>query len=113
MCFQNLINSEKLAMTVTYIQHVPSASKLGAFFRLLGLWRGGVVKGIWKNFVSYFLVYAIISVCYRYLMIKEEFIKQNFERVCVYIQKFDEYIPLSFLMGFYVTQVGYPYTGCP
>ena len=92
-------------MTVTYIHRVHSASKIGAFFRLLGIWKGGVFKGIWNDFVLYFLLYAIISVSYRYLMVKDEDAKQRFEKICVYINKFDDYIPLSFLLGFYVTQV--------
>ena len=53
-------------MTVTYIQHVPTAGKIGAFFRLLFMWKGGVVKGIWRGLVLYCVLYAVISVGYRY-----------------------------------------------
>ena len=92
-------------MTVTYIHRVPSADKLGAFFRLLALWKGSVLKGIWKDLMAYFAVYAVLSICYRYLMIHDEERKQMFEQVCVYMNKFEDHIPLPFLLGFYVTQV--------
>ena len=86
-------------MTVTYIHHVPSAEKVGSFFRLLTLWRGGVVKGIWRDLVMYFSVYVIL------VMVYDEGVKQNFERICIYMNKFEDLIPLPFLLGFYVTQV--------
>ena len=92
-------------MTVTYIHRVPSADKLGAFFRLLALWKGGVLKGIWRDLVAYFAVYGVLSVFYRYLMIHDEDVKKKFEQVCVYMNKFENHIPLPFLLGFYVTQV--------
>ena len=52
-------------MTVTYIHHVPSAGKIGAFFRLLAIWRGSVMKGIWKDLVTFCLLYTGISLSYR------------------------------------------------
>ena len=36
---------------------------------------------------------------------RDETLKLNFERVCVYFRKNGDYIPLSFILGFYVTQV--------
>ena len=48
-------------MTVTYIQHVPTAGKIGAFFRLLFMWKGGVVKGIWRDLVMYCILYVLAT----------------------------------------------------
>ena len=31
--------------------------------------------------------------------------RQNFELICIFASKFDNLIPLTFLVGFYVTQV--------
>ena len=92
-------------MTVTYIHHVPTAGKMGAFFRLLFIWKGGVVKGIWRDLVMYCILYAAISVGYRYGLSQDEKMKLNFERMCVYFRRNGDYIPLSFILGFYVTQV--------
>eukprot|EP00092_Neocalanus_flemingeri_P043722 GFUD01048256.1.p1 GENE.GFUD01048256.1~~GFUD01048256.1.p1 ORF type:complete len:446 (+),score=120.92 GFUD01048256.1:136-1473(+) len=90
-------------MTVTYIQHVHTAGRLGTL-RLLTIWKGGVVKGIWRDLLLYLILYAGISITYR-LGFRDEGIKSGFERFCVFMDKFDEYIPLGFILGFYVTQV--------
>lgn len=96
-------------MTVTYIQHVPTADKAGAFLRLLAIWRGGVFKGIWKNLLFYMVLYAGISLFYRFVLsnpdLASEMYKSGFERLCVYMGKYGDIIPLGFILGFYVTQV--------
>ena len=65
-------------MTVTYIQHVHTAGKVtglgrlvmrcpqvGAFLRLLTIWRGSVFAGIWRDLLLYCALYASISLVYR------------------------------------------------
>jgi len=92
-------------MTVTYIQHVHTAGKVGAFLRLLTIWRGSVFSGIWRDLLLYCCLYAGISAGYRLGLSQDESHKQNFERMCVYFARGGDYIPLSFILGFYVTQV--------
>ena len=86
-------------MTVTYIHRVPSAAKIGAFFRLLAIWKGSVMKGIWKDLAVFCVLYSGISLSYRYWMVDDESVKSSFEKICVYMNKFSEFIPLSFLLG--------------
>jgi len=93
------------AMTVTYIQHVHTAKHSGAFLRLLAIWRGGVAKGIWKDLLFYLLLYTGISLGYRFGINSNEELKAGFERICVFFDRFGDYIPLGFILGFYVTQV--------
>ena len=92
-------------MTVTYIQHVHTAGKVGAFLRLLTIWRGGVFKGIWRDLLIFCFLYGVISVIYRLGLSQDESIKLGFERLCVHFNKYGDYIPLGFILGFYVTQV--------
>ena len=87
------------SMTVTYIHRVPSAAKIGAFFRLLAIWKGSVMKGIWKDLAVFCVLYSGISLSYRYWMVDDESVKSSFEKICVYMNKFSEFIPLSFLLG--------------
>ena len=89
-------------MTVTYIQRVHTAKNLGAFFRLLGIWKGGVFKGIWKDLLIYLLLYKALSIIYRFGLSNDEYLKTCFEQLCVF---FGDYIPLGSILGFYVTQV--------
>lgn len=94
-------------MTVTYIQHVHTSGKVGAFLRLLTIWKGSVFKGIWRDLLIYCVLYGGISIIYRLGLSKDgnETHKQNFERMCVYFARGGDYIPLSFILGFYVNQV--------
>jgi len=92
-------------MTVTYIQHVTTAGKVGTFTRLLAIWKGGIFKAIWRDLLIYCVLYGGISVLYRFVLSRDETTKLNFERICVYCERSTSFIPLSFMLGFYVTQV--------
>ena len=92
-------------MTVTYIQDVHTAGRVGTFMRLLTRWKGGVAKGIWRALLIYLASYATISLVYRFLFSLDEDIKAGFEKFCVFTGKYTDYIPLGFILGFYVTQV--------
>ena len=92
-------------MTVTYIQHCHTAGKLGAFLRLLAIWRGSVFQVIWKDLVVFCSLYGLISLSYRLGFSRDESMKLIFEKVCFYFGKYGDYIPLAFILGFYVSQV--------
>ena len=92
-------------MTVTYLQHIHTAGKVGAFLRLLIIWKGSIFKGIWRDLVMFLFFYFLISFIYRFGLLEHEDMKQNFERLCVYFGRFDDWIPIGFVLGFYVTQV--------
>ena len=110
-------------MTVTYIQHVLNGGKFGAFLRLLFMWKGSVYKATWVNLVIFSSLYTLISVLYRYILSQNEQHKLGrstsrclpplspptycaaFEHLCVYLSRSEDFIPLGFILGFYVTQV--------
>ena len=94
-----------VVMTVTYIQDVDTAGRVETFMRLLAKWKGGVAKGIWIDLLIYLASYATISLVYRFLFSLDEDIKAGFEKFCVFTGKYTDYIPLGFILGFYVTQV--------
>jgi hypothetical protein len=73
-----------------------------AIFHLLLLWKRCVVKSIWMDLVLYCMLYAAISTGYSYGLSQDQDEKVKFERICL---KNGEYIPLSFILGVYVTQV--------
>ena len=105
--FQQFVGA--LAMTVTYIHDVQTA-KRGTFARLLMRWKGGILDGIWMKLLIYLGLYGTISAIYRLSPIHEQVpngnqFKNAFEKFCVFTSKFGDYIPLSFILGFYVSQV--------
>jgi len=91
-------------MTVTYLEYVPTA-RCGNLFLLLKIWRGSIFKGVWKNLTIFCTFYAIISLCYRWLICQDEEMQGRFEKFCIFCDKYEHLFPLQFILGFYVTQV--------
>ena len=59
-------------MTVTYTQHVLNGGKVGAFLRLLFMWRGSVYKATGVNLVIFTSLYTLISLLYRFILSQNE-----------------------------------------
>ncbi|KAG8438179.1 hypothetical protein GDO86_008755 [Hymenochirus boettgeri] len=89
-------------MTVTYSNHVADA-KLGTFSRLLLRWRGSIYKLLYQEFLIFISCYFIISAIYRLLL--DELQRVYFEKLALYCDNYAELIPVSFVLGFYVTLV--------
>lgn len=98
-------------MTVTYLEYVHTAS-WKSFFRLLGIWRGSIWKGTCRKLGVFCLLYTLISLGYRFVLIRDEETKKMFEILCNFMNKYEHFLPLNFILGFYVTQVrsGYKQT---
>lgn len=90
-------------MTVTYSSEVANGSSFGCFWRILCKWRGSVYKLIWRELVAYLLIYFTINIVYRYALNDEQ--KRVFEKIRQYFGTHSESIPMSFVLGFYVTLV--------
>jgi len=55
-------------MTVSYSGQVSTANKVGAFFKLLVVWKGSIYKLVWFDYALYLAIYFFISVVYRFWM---------------------------------------------
>lgn len=82
-----------------------SPTRCGTFLHILRIWRGSIFKGVWRNLVIYSCIYAVISLTYRLLITRDEAMKQKFELICIFCEKYQNLFPLQFILGFYVTQV--------
>ncbi|KAL3102221.1 hypothetical protein niasHS_003630 [Heterodera schachtii] len=89
-------------MTITYSLSVSSSTFLG-FFRLLLRWKGSIWKSIWPEFVCWLCTYYALSFSYRKLMRKNQQIL--FEDICMFFHAYSDYIPITFMLGFYVSAV--------
>ncbi|XP_064488090.1 bestrophin-3-like [Ornithodoros turicata] len=89
-------------MTIAYQADVSTSSLLG-FWKLLARWRGSVYKLIFRELLVYGSVYAAISFSYRFLMTTYQ--KRMFEKFAIYSDRALDQIPLSFVLGFYVSFV--------
>ncbi|XP_049270227.1 uncharacterized protein KIAA1522-like [Rhipicephalus sanguineus] len=87
-------------MTVSYQYDVASTSH-GGFIRLLFKWKGSVWKLVYTELLLLTLAYGFLSLLYRQALTEPQ--KRVFELVVYYCSTFMEMIPLSFMLGFYVT----------
>lgn len=82
-----------------------TSSRFRGFWHLINVWKGSVFKLIWHNFLFFVLCYFFISFLYRFGLQQFPAAKQNFDLLCIFAGRFSNFIPISFLTGFYVTQV--------
>lgn len=90
-------------MTISYSAEVPNGSNFGCFWRILWKWRGSVYKAIWRELLAYLCVYYTLNLTYRYGLNEEG--RRVFERIRNYCGQQRENVPLSFVLGFYVSLV--------
>ncbi|CAG9816086.1 unnamed protein product [Phaedon cochleariae] len=90
-------------MTVTYGGRVPNGSTFGCFWKVLGIWRGSVYKLVWRELLAYLLLYYIINLIYRFALTDPQ--QRVFEKIRLYFSQQGETIPMSFVLGFYVSLV--------
>ncbi|XP_024902123.1 bestrophin-1 isoform X1 [Pteropus alecto] len=89
-------------MTVTYSNQVANA-RLGSFSRLLLCWRGSIYKLLYGEFLIFLLSYYTIRFIYRMALTEEQ--QVMFEKLTLYCDSYIQLIPISFVLGFYVTLV--------
>ncbi|XP_076649260.1 bestrophin family protein [Halictus rubicundus] len=90
-------------MTISYASEVPNGSSFGCFWRILIKWRGSVYKLIWRELLAYLFVYYLINFTYRYGLNEHQ--RVIFEKIRYYFGNSSESIPMSFVLGFYVSLV--------
>ncbi|KAM5247266.1 bestrophin-1 [Ctenodactylus gundi] len=89
-------------MTITYSGQVASV-RLGSFCRLLLRWRGSIYKLLYGEFFIFLLGYYTIRLVYRLALSQEQ--QLVFEKLSLYCDSYIQFIPVSFVLGFYVTLV--------
>ncbi|CAL7948473.1 unnamed protein product [Xylocopa violacea] len=89
-------------MTVSYQYQVANSTR-GGFTRLLFMWRGSLYKLIYRELLLFLILFAVLSTIYRHLLTSSQ--KRDFEQIVIYCDNFINLIPLSFVLGFYVSYV--------
>jgi len=89
-------------MTISYQRDVAS-STAGGFTRLLFKWKGSLYKLIYRELLLFIIAYVFLSLVYRQVLTGSQ--KLLFEKVVIYFDAFLNLIPLSFVLGFYVSYV--------
>ncbi|VDM99245.1 unnamed protein product [Thelazia callipaeda] len=89
-------------MTVQYNLDV-STSRPWTLFKLLFRWRGSIWKSVILELFVWLVLFTIISIIYRVALTDEQVSK--FEQFVHYCDEKLDYIPLNFMLGFFVTSV--------
>ncbi|ELU18224.1 hypothetical protein CAPTEDRAFT_194394 [Capitella teleta] len=89
-------------MTVTYTAQVATSSST-CFLKLLLRWKASIYKLVWKDFLVFCFSFFLLSFIYRFALNADQ--KHIFEQVAIYCDTFNNLIPVSFVLGFYVTLV--------
>ncbi|XP_013788699.1 bestrophin-4-like, partial [Limulus polyphemus] len=90
-------------MTVSYSKHVSTSHGFGHFWKLLFRWRGSIYKLLWPELCLYVFLYYTLNLTYR--LILSEHNKSYFEKTVLYCSSFANLIPVSFVLGFYVSLI--------
>eukprot|EP00081_Caenorhabditis_elegans_P017141 NP_497218.2 Bestrophin homolog 17 [Caenorhabditis elegans] len=98
LCFSQILNE----MTVSYQLDVSSGNPL-LFLRLLGRWRGSIWKSVVGDLFVWLLFYYAIYFAYRYAFSKQ--LQTVFEEISIHTDDRMKYLPLTFMLGFFVTTV--------
>ncbi|MBN3322645.1 BEST4 protein, partial [Atractosteus spatula] len=89
-------------MTVSYTLEVANA-RFAGFSKLLFRWKGSIYKLLYKEFIAFSVLYATLSLTYRRLLNNDQ--RKLFEKVAKYCNQQSNLIPMSFVLGFYVSLV--------
>ncbi|CAI5442176.1 unnamed protein product [Caenorhabditis angaria] len=89
-------------MTVTYSLDVASSSFF-CLYKLLFRWKGSIWKSVWAELVVWCILYAMLSMSYRLIMTTSQ--REVFEDICVFLETYSGFIPITFMLGFYVSAV--------
>ena len=82
-----------------------TSSHLFGIYRLFIRWGGSVYRLVWKEMVLFLVSYLFVSFIYKVVLVNFPVHKQHFELMCIYAYRFSSAIPISFLIGFYVSSV--------
>jgi len=66
-------------------------------------WRASIYKLVWIDLAFFLLIYYVLSFIYR--LVLDENQKKIFESIVTYCNEYSDLIPLSFVLGFYVSIV--------
>lgn len=89
-------------MTITYSLNVANA-RLTGFSKLLLRWKGSIYKLLYREMAIFCTLYYCLSFVYRYLLSENQ--RTIFEKVTLYCEAFTNLVPLTFVLGFYVSIV--------
>ncbi|CAD5221053.1 unnamed protein product [Bursaphelenchus okinawaensis] len=89
-------------MTISYNGDI-SSSRTFSFLRIICRWKGSIWKSVFVELLSWVIMYYVIMASYRYFM--SEYQRRLFAKFAQYSNATIDYLPLTFMLGFFVSIV--------
>ncbi|KAH9277770.1 Bestrophin-1 [Echinococcus granulosus] len=90
-------------MPISYVDDISAGSGAFIFLKILRRWKGSLYKLVWVDLLLYLCAYYAISLTYRLALPEPQ--KRVFEDVVRFCEGMKGNIPVSFLLGFFVSGV--------
>ncbi|PAA60023.1 hypothetical protein BOX15_Mlig017879g1 [Macrostomum lignano] len=91
-------------MVVSYASKIYTKDRL-FFLKLLFRWTGSVWEMLWVDYIFFVTAYVILAVIYHQALANHEHRMITFEAVVRWLSKIRTSVPLSFMLGFFVSTV--------
>uniref|UniRef100_A0A915A913 Bestrophin homolog n=3 Tax=Parascaris TaxID=6254 RepID=A0A915A913_PARUN len=102
-CHINNLSSQRIPLMTIQYNHLLASSSALNFFRVMFRWKGSVWKAVVIELVSWSLCYQLIALVYCHLLSDRH--QKMFQSVALGVNKRMGYIPLEFILGFFVNAV--------
>ncbi|KAK0403886.1 hypothetical protein QR680_017178 [Steinernema hermaphroditum] len=89
-------------MTVTYTLEV-SRARFWGFPKLLARWRGSIYRLMYREMTVFLIAFYAIGLAYRIFLAPHW--QRQFERIAVYCREFTSVVPITFVLGFFVSVI--------
>ena len=90
---------------IYYNSYTDTTRKWSGLWFLLFKWKGSVYRLVWHDMTIFIIAFGFLTIFYRVILIHYPVHKQHFELLCIYADRFSSAVPITFLTGFYVSQV--------
>ncbi|KAM3179173.1 hypothetical protein ACTXT7_001124 [Hymenolepis weldensis] len=90
-------------MSISYVDDISDGNGAFIFVKILRRWKGSLYKLVWVDLFLYLAIYYSISLTYRFALPEAQ--KRTFEDVVRFCEGMKGNIPVSFLLGFFVSGV--------
>ena len=104
----NITNEVKEGVNIYQNKYKETTKHFSVSKHLLFMWRGSCFKLIRHHILIWLSLYALLSTIYRCVLLNNDnypLAREMFELICVYAERFSGLLPITFITGFYVSQV--------
>ncbi|KAL5107160.1 Bestrophin-1 [Taenia crassiceps] len=90
-------------MSISYLDDISDGSGTFIFLKLLARWKGSLYKLVWLDLLVYLFVHYFVQLIYWVVLTQSQ--RAAFNEVVDYCEEIRGQVPISFLLGFFVSGV--------